>query len=159
VNVFIFGAGASLGSQGNVLAIEESKRAPLVNQIFDNCYRNFAIRLLTPDEFADCRAASKNFESVEHWLTARWERIDALPHDRNRRSERAFFGRVTYYLWDLFQHVSDTYDHTNGYSVFMKNLADAREDFGLISFNYDTLLDRAVEDRFKRIISKNRGML
>jgi hypothetical protein len=40
--------------------------------------------------------------------------------------------------------VSDTYQDNNLYAVLVRKIYDLDEPFGLISFNYDTLLDSAI---------------
>jgi hypothetical protein len=149
MKVFIFGAGASQASQqpprgSNVT----SPRAPLVDQLFEPQYGDCARNILSDEDFQEARLATQSIGSLEKWLTQRWKQIQSLKQDITKTSERAFFGRICFYLWNLLQRVSTTYNSLNGYDLFTKKLKDRDEPFGLISFNYDTLLDRAVKYRF-----------
>ena len=147
MKVFIFGAGASLGSQGPTPYSNESLRAPLVDQLFEPRYGDSAHNILSDEDFQQGRLAAQS-GSLEKWLTQRWEQIESLKQDINKTSERAFFGRICFYIWNLLQRVSTTYNSSNGYNLFTKKLKDQDDPFGLISFNYDTLLDRAVKSQF-----------
>ena len=92
-----------------------------------------------------CRrlAGIKTAGSLEKWLTESWEKIGSLKQAATKSAERALFGRITLYIWNLLREVSKTYDNSNGYYLFAKGLKAQDEAFGLISFNYDTLLDRS----------------
>jgi len=145
MKVFVFGAGASKGSQ------EESPHgghleAPLVDELFVQVYWR-GPAFLHNDELAECRqGALECGGSVERWLTERWERVESLKEERSKSAEKAFFGRLTCHLWLLLQGVSDSYTLASGYYQFLKRLRLKDEPFALVSFNYDTLLDQAVQD-------------
>lgn len=148
MKIFVFGAGASQGSQeGLSLPSNDERRAPLVDELFSPQYR-FRTLFLSDEEFAECRQGTLDCGSVEQWLSERWERVESLKEERTKVAEKAFFGKLTFHLWVLLQKVSHTYTDTNGYSVFLKRLRLRDEPFALISFNYDTLLDQAVQSQF-----------
>lgn len=147
MKVFIFGAGASLGSQGNTNGIETKKRAPLVNNLFEGPYRDYAIDIgVSPAELHDFDSKVKEVGSLEKWLTDEWNGISKIKTEHKKLSKLSTFGRLTFYIWRLCQNVSNTYDHSNAYRIFLKRLTENDEEFGIISFNYDTLLERAYED-------------
>ena len=149
MKVFIFGAGASLGSQGKDPHPDVSSRAPLVDQLFDPQYGDSARNILSDEDFQEGRLGAQSAGSLEKWLTQRWEQIESRKQEITKTSERAFFGRICFYIWNLLQKVSNTYNpSSNGYYLFTKKLKDQDEPFGLMSFNYDTLLDRAVKSQF-----------
>jgi hypothetical protein len=145
MKLFIFGAGASLASQG---PNPQSRIAPLVDQLFDPRYGDCATDILSDEDFQEARSATEKAGSLEKWLTQRWEQIQSLRQNITKTAEKAFFGRICFYIWNLLQRVSTTYNSRNGYNLFTRKLKDRDESFGLISFNYDTLLDRAVKSQF-----------
>ncbi len=144
MKTFIFGAGASYGC----LAADRNPnlRAPLIDGLFDDSLMNYCSPL-SPVEFKECQVAVKACGSLEKWLTQRWEAVDGLKQPTSKSGEMAFFGRVTFYLWALLQQISFTYlnafSGVNAYSDFLTRLKAKDEEFSLISFNYDTLLDMA----------------
>ncbi len=147
MRVFIFGAGASYGCLPE--SSGQAPRAPLVDELFHDGYRA-CLHLLSPTEFKECQSAASACGSLEKWLTDRWEAVDKLKQPTSRSGELAFFGRVTFYLWDLLQQVSIAYPYGNAYRDFLARLKANDEEFSLISFNYDTLLDQAFEITFGR---------
>ena len=146
MKIFVFGAGASQGSQEGS-SVPDDKKAPLVDELFSPQYRTSTV-FLSDEEFAECRQGTLDCGSVEQWLSERWERVESLKEEWNKFAERALFGKLTLHLWLLLQGISDTYTDANGYSVFLKRLRSRDEPFAFISFNYDTLLDQAVQSRF-----------
>jgi hypothetical protein len=119
MKVFIFGAGASLASQEQT-SLNESQRAPLVDQLFNPRYGNSATDILSDDEFQEGRVGAES-GSLETWLTRRWEQIESRKQDITKFAERAFFGRICFYIWKLLVSVSTTYnDSTNGYSFLCR---------------------------------------
>jgi hypothetical protein len=151
MKVFIFGAGASRGSQNPAVGMGPGRNAPLVDQLFDPEYlalANVNISLLSDDDVQSARAGIKAAGSLEKWLTESWEKIGSLRQAATKSAQRALFGRITLYVWNLLREVSKTYDNSNGYYLFAKGLKAQDEAFGLISFNYDTLLDRALKEAF-----------
>lgn len=149
MNVFVFGAGASLGSQDpHMYGRDSPLRAPLVDQLFDLHYQQHGANILVGDDYSECRDGTAAAGSAEKWLTQQWERIEQLSQPQSKAAEWALFGRLAFYIWHFLQLVSATYTDASGYSLFMKKLRMRDEPFGLISFNYDTLLDRSVINRF-----------
>src|SRR5260370_35432486 len=156
MKIFIFGAGAYKGSQGQV--DNPSFVSPLTDELFDEEYRGYATygqyEILSKSELSKCANESKKMGSVEQWLTQRWNNISNFSQPRNQKVEKIFFGRVTFYIWQLLQAVSSqTYNSSNAYALLMEKLRISDQPFGLISFNYDTLLDRAVIDVFDETLT------
>ena len=151
MKIFIFGAGASLGSQGKIPYSNPSLQAPLVDELFKPVYQNSAFQILSATEFAECQKAVEGIEnkSVEKWLTQEWNSIDSISDAMVKNAQRALFGHILFYIWNLLRMVSYTYTEQNGYNVFMRKLRQEGKPFGVISFNYDTMLDRAIADVFR----------
>lgn len=154
MKVFIFGAGASYSSQVGVDP-GDYLRAPLVDNLFNEQYHRYGEGVLTKTALANSKEKlvySK--KTLEDWLTEKWLNIEKHNQNSTRRAERSFFALLNYYIWRLMQKVSETYSETtNTYGLFMKRLKERDDLFGLISFNYDTLLDRAVQDQFSYSLS------
>jgi len=149
MKIFVFGAGASLGSQIGK-GFSDWEKSPLINNLFDKVYADeYPSRLLSASDLEDAKDTIKSRNlTLEEWLTKRWEDIAIIPRKAKRRSERAYFGALIFYMWNLFQGVSKTYDSNNVYNKLLKDLKGKDVKFGLISFNYDTLLDRAYSQVF-----------
>ena len=145
MKVFIFGAGASLGSQFPPIQPGSEQRAPLVNELFNMEYCGYAKPFLTNVELLDCRDKSREARSVENWLTDRWERVGQVKLPLAQQYERELFGRLSFYIWNLTRAVSWTYSEENYYAQLLRKLRIMGEEFSLISFNYDTLLDQAFD--------------
>ncbi len=158
MKVFVFGAGASKGAQ--LADLPEQYRAPLANELFDRQYQDYAKQTLLPiDLMEEGRLAGTNASSsVEKWLTEKWAKIPNYKTGRTQHTERASFGHLTFYVWRLLQQVSSI-DKPNKYSEFMKKLTarDRDENFGLISFNYDTMLDQAITEHAKISLGTLKG--
>lgn len=150
--VFIFGAGASLGSQQEYIHNQELL-PPLSNDLFRNEYVGYAQQLgLSMEDFKRYRTEIEEAESVEQWLTSLWDSANKQKTERNKKAIQSEFGKITYYMWRLLQVVSNAYDPTKTiYVDLIRSLKDREEDFGLITFNYDTLLDQAVQDIFHEV--------
>lgn len=149
MKVFVFGAGASKGAQ--ITSLSEQFKAPLADELFEKRYQDCAKEtLLHADQLQECRIAANNGGSVEKWLTDKWSKIGSYKSQLKQRTEKAFFGHLTFYVWRLLQQVSSV-NKPNTYSNFMEKLTSSSrdEDFGLISFNYDTMLDQAISDHCK----------
>lgn len=150
MKVFIFGAGASLGSQG-VDFERLHVKAPLVSDLADPRYSDIADYVGLSQDFLSSLQAEilKSNKSLEQCLTDRWDKINTLNSESKKRTERKFFGQFTFYLWRLLQGVSETYHdgmNKNIYKEFIRKLNDNDEEYGFISFNYDTLLDQAYQE-------------
>lgn len=144
MKVFVFGAGASKGAQS--ITLDKQYQAPLANELFAPQYQDYAVQtLLTPDVMEQYRLESDNVGSVEKWLTQKWDKINSYQSSSKIRRERSSFGHITFYVWRLLQQISSV-RQANSYEVFISKLtnSDRDEDFGLVSFNYDTMLDQAV---------------
>lgn len=150
MKVFIFGAGASVASQG--LDYERGQlKAPFSNELADPRYSDIARKVglsLSPLASLNYKVL-KSQKSLEQCLTEQWNEIDSLKIESSKEAERKFFGLFTYYLWRLLQDVSATYQdgmNKNIYRNFVMKLIEEEEEFGFINFNYDTLLDQAYQE-------------
>jgi hypothetical protein len=127
------------------------QKAPLTDQLFAETYERYnrANGLLTDEDLAECRKGISTAGSLEAWLTQRWQAIGGKRSQQTRSAELAFFGRVSVYLRELMQGVSDSFESSgdhHGYTQLLRAFKKRDEDFALVSFNYDTLLDRALQD-------------
>lgn len=145
MKIFVFGAGASKASQPE--DTNPNQRSPLVDELFAGEYEEYARGVMVGNELAVCRGEAEKNGSVEAWLTARWEAA-AQKSDQTKMAELSFFGRVGVYVRGVLQAVSNSHRSDSGYAQLLGKLRDRNEPFGLLSFNYDTLLDRAVQDVF-----------
>lgn len=144
MKVFIFGAGASLGSQD--LEIPETHlRAPLINNLFDSQYNTHAAEVRVSYSRLDELKKLIGDESLEEWLTKEWTRLDELNSKEALAQGRKLFGDLALYIWWLMVRVSTTYTENNGYYLFLQKLAqlDDKEEKAYVNFNYDLLLDKA----------------
>lgn len=89
MKVFIFGVGASLGSQDKIAGLNPQYRAPLVDQLFQQTYWS-GPTILSEDDFQRCQTAS-DMGSLESWLTQQWEEIEGLKQEKTKSAELAFF--------------------------------------------------------------------
>src|SRR5581483_504423 len=157
MKIFVFGAGASVDAQNQVTYTKgHPERAPLVNDLFNEQYKEMMVEGLNFD-IEECRKKTQELGSLEGWLTQRWDAIQSLKTGRAQRAERSWFGNINLYIWNLLNKVSRTYPNAQGYSYLLKKLYD--EDFGIISFNYDTLLDQSYEDVFSASLSHKEDYL
>lgn len=147
MKVFIFGAGASLGSIHDPRIVGDSL-PPLSDEIFGSRYDSFAQEVnLSPAELNEHRVnQGKSGVSLEKWLTAWWDSIASLHDEALKNTERSSFARLTCYLWWMLQNVSKQYDGNNGYRLLLKKIRQKQEVCVYINFNYDTLLDRAIQE-------------
>lgn len=109
--------------------------------------------MLTPAELNEFRQEINkiNGKSVEEWLSNRWNEIQNIKSSSKKNSEINLFGHILMYVWNIMRIVSNTYTDDSVYKSFLKNLYDTKdEDFGIVNFNYDTLLDRAFEQIFHK---------
>ena len=148
MKIFVFGAGASLAAQNPSTYHENHyQRAPLVDGIFNKAYKGSMVKGIEFD-LPSIRKEVKKVGSVEKWLTDRWYAINSLRTERKKQSEKSLFGKLTIYLWTVLNNVSQSYPDAQGYSKLLRKLHKNDTDFGLISFNYDTLLDISYQDVF-----------
>ena len=96
--------------------------------------------------------ASLNTQPLEQWLTNWWAGVEKLSDPNVMYAERAAFGKITFYIWWLMQNISLAYGPDNGYRKFLIKLKTKQEYPNIISFNYDTLLDKALTDVFGVIL-------
>jgi hypothetical protein len=116
-----------------------------MNQLFAQQYAGYAHEMrLTPGELADLQASIGD-TPVEDWLTTRWGAIETLRTPEAKETERTRFGRLAFYVWRLFLEISSTWTEDDYHRVFLEQVVTRDEQFGLISFNYDTFLDQAVQ--------------
>lgn len=157
MKVFVFGAGASQAAQDQVMYPPgNSGRAPLVDELFSSQYGGTLPDGLSFD-IEECRTKIREVGSLEKWLSDRWNTIATLKTVRAQRAERSWFGSINLYIWNLLNKVSKTYPNAQLYSQLLKKLYD--EDFGIISFNYDTLLDQSYEDTFRASLASKDAYL
>ncbi|MBI2032177.1 MAG: hypothetical protein HYT09_00875 [Candidatus Levybacteria bacterium] len=150
MKIYIFGAGASFGSQNNEFPNTSPSRAPLIDEIFDPRYQPLSLYMLSPSEldFFRQEVNKREDKSVEKWLESQWNAIKDIKVNATKNYQTRLFGHKVLYLWNVMRSVSNSYSESNVYRSFLSNLRDANNNFGLISFNYDTLLDRAYQDIF-----------
>ena len=140
MKVFIFGAGASVGSQGPRCG---GPLALLINDLFDRRYEPYAHQAGLTDAHLEAfdlgiRSASGDLEG---WLTDKWTQSRLLT-PRSRQAQQLSFGRIAFYMWAMLSRVS-LVPGADIYGRLIDNLTNAELDFGFINFNYDTLLDGA----------------
>jgi len=156
MKIFVFGAGASQGSQG-VGVIPDECKAPLSDELFDLRYQKYAnavgLNESTMNEYRNDRLADTSFES---WLTNQWRKIDSINNPLAKNAQKGFLAQIAFYIWYLLINVSKWTCNNKGesrnrseYLFLMKNLRKMDCAFGLINFNYDLLLDYACIDTFK----------
>lgn len=146
MKLFIFGAGASKGSQEGY---SPNIIAPLVDELFNEAYQEIAYQVgVEKGEIEGFRNdfLSAGDKGLEEWLTDKWQKYLDSDAELTKRRYQAIFGRTTFYIWWLMQQVSQTYNHQNGYKIFLDKLSEEAGTYGFINFNYDTLLDRAIVD-------------
>jgi hypothetical protein len=146
MKIYIFGAGASLGSQDKK-TLAPKEKSPLVDQIFDAVYEEYADALYIDRSILRNIKTQIGEAPLEKWLTDEWHRIHA-PHGKETLSAGLKrFGNLSLYTWWLMTNISKTYDYTNGYHYFLQKLdeIDDKEEKAFVNFNYDILLDKAFE--------------
>jgi hypothetical protein len=142
MKIFIYGAGASYDSRPEV----SPRIAPLTKDLLNSDFGSYANKARIPSDRMDSyreRFLSSGMQ-LEEWLTSWWNTVSAIKDDLRKHADLARFGELTIYLWYLFQDISSKYDTSNIYRSFIGKLYASDEPFGSISFNYDTLLDKAL---------------
>lgn len=149
MKVFIFGAGASLGAQEKA-GITAKTTPPLTQDLFSPNYKDSAEAVGLPNPHLDMyREELKKAKSLEVWLTEKWERVKRISSPAHKRAELNEFGKITFYIWRLLQGVSTAYNtDLTVYRHLLRKIRAKKEEYGLITFNYDTLLDQAVQEEF-----------
>jgi hypothetical protein len=144
MKIFIYGAGASYDSRPDV----SPRIAPLTKDLLHTDFSLYANKARIPqDRIESYRERFGRSEmQLEEWLTQWWDAVSEIKDDLRKHADLARFGELTIYLWYLFQDISKKYDGSNIYRFFIDKLYTAEEPFGSISFNYDTLLDKALCD-------------
>lgn len=154
MKIFIFGAGASKGSQ--LTQVNDLQKSPVTDELFDIRYKQYALEINLSDtdlneyrkELNQLRINAKtetNSSLFEFWLTNKWKSWSSLPPNYNRR-QSGKFAELVLFLWTLFINISKSYDTSNAYGKLLEKLQSI--DCGFINFNYDTLLDKAMHDEF-----------
>lgn len=144
MKVFIFGAGASKGSQNFATP---ALTAPLMDELFNESYENYAKEVgLSKLDLDFCREKVKEVQSFEKWMTDRWNDLSKIREVKKFNAERTFFGRLIFYIWKTLLAVSEKYDENGAYRRLLNKLKTNSEEFGLVNFNYDLLLDYAAKD-------------
>jgi len=159
MKIFVFGAGASRGAQDQKIFKEgHEQRAPLINELFRPYYLKGLVSGLSLD-LPECQEAAKKAGSLEKWLTSKWDSISQIGVEKLRRAEKSWFGNINLYIWNVLNYVSQSYPNAQGYGQFLTKLREKAEDFGLVSFNYDTLMDQAYQDVFQKSLSEGKAYL
>jgi hypothetical protein len=145
--MIVFGAGASYDVRPrHTPATASDAIVPLAGQLFDPVYGRFAVRYPACQPLLKrLRAAGQNVE----------QELEAI---RTEAAHRTFLARqleaVRYYLAALIDDAEDRClgtlsDHVTNYIDLLEDIEDwrvrtgEREKVCLVTFNYDTLLDRA----------------
>ena len=146
MNLYIFGAGASKASQDG---LNDAKNIPpLVNELFDKQYYPYAKLIHLPKENLESYKHSMNSQPLEKWLTNWWEGIKDINEPLVKSAEKTDFGKLTFYIWWVLQNISNSYTTNNLYRKFLIKLKSRKESPKIITFNYDTLLDKALNEVF-----------
>ena len=141
MQLFIFGAGASFGSQGAV-----DLRAPLINNLFSGDYANAAMTAgFRGAELRELMTALGPSGDLEAWLTMQWEGLEQLK-GKSRQARQMQFGRIAFYIWLILVQASLRLG-LDVYGRLIAKLITRDPDFGFVDFNYDVLLDRAYSRR------------
>ena len=150
MKVFVFGAGASYGSQDFDLT---KAYPPLTDEIFKTPYINEYEKLLGIGraEFDQIqKKINESDKSFEEYFTDHWISMEKLKNTQIKEARKRYFVKITLYLWMMLANASQKYDwESNAYRKLLEKLYDNDEEFRFINFNYDTLLDRAMVDVFK----------
>lgn len=153
--MFVFGAGASAFctfNDNNALRNYKLK-PPTGYEIFDDCYKEFYEKYPAADISIPEFIVAGN--DIEECLQKEWESI----RDSYNPKVVARHINIQYYLQELFQTISkeviSNFSRTNLYSLFASRLqkyltTTDNEQVGLVSFNYDTVLDNFIDKAFKR---------
>lgn len=151
MKIFIFGAGASRGAQDNLLG-ELGLKCPTTEDFFSQEYKKYAKDVDFTEEQLTEFTRDRNNENLEKWLTEKWDK--EIEHGSGLQNRNTLlFGEFTFYIWSIIWNLSKGYDkNTNLYTKLLrklrKNELDKNEEFKIITFNYDTFIDKAYIDVF-----------
>jgi hypothetical protein len=153
--MFVFGAGASAYCTfgEGIDKLRSSKlRPPAGFEIFNSIYDDIL------DGYKGANSIVPLFESrgndIEACLEQEWQDIA----NAYNPSITATHINIQYFLRDLFckisEHVIQKHHRYNLYALFARKLqtylsSNTNEHVGIVSFNYDTILDHYLEDRFR----------
>lgn len=148
MKVFIFGAGASAGSQ-KINVGGTAVDTPVTNDLFNDIFIKWVpinVLGLSQDEIVEIRnATSGQTGGLEACLTQRWQKMQTTQDDRLKGADAKFFGKITFYLHNLLLLCSQQYQQdVNLYRKLLHILKVREQKFALVNFNYDTFLDKAL---------------
>lgn len=84
MKLFVFGAGASRGSQRDA-SIPPYQKSPLVDEIFDRTYRDYSDSIgLSSNVMQEFENKAKEVKSVEKLLTERWDAISKIESEHKK---------------------------------------------------------------------------
>jgi hypothetical protein len=154
--IYIIGAGASANSismNGPIGKFKEDKfRPPLGNDLFHDNFDSFILKYTGVRNFARrfTRAGTQQ-KTIEQLFEEEWLEIRNKPamnlhieHIQVQFYLSELFNRISekmkenYFKWDLFGHLAEN----------LKANANRENATCIISFNYDTLIDNALQDVF-----------
>lgn len=141
--LFIIGAGASYGFSFDEASLE--MRPPLVNEIFDSKYSNI---------YKQYPGVVKNIsrlrfeKNIEKYFQDEWELLERSTSMNGLRDQI----NIQFYLYRLFNVITQTNDshESNLYDQLVRYLDhylrdNRNERVAIVSFNYDFLLEKAIE--------------
>ena len=155
MKIFIFGAGASRGAQPD--NVHEHAIAPLTDELFNARYQKFASMVgLSEPSMNIYRDSISKAKSLEEWLTNEWSKTESIQEVWSKNAQRGLLAQIAFYIWLVLRNVTSwTYNNSgnsrdsNTYLALMNKLLARQEQFGLINFNYDLLLDFAYKDVYR----------
>jgi len=149
MEIFIFGAGATKAAQDKQ-SPSLHQQASLANDLFDSKYGPWADELGISRETlarwqAEWQIAHPN--NLEDWLSDRWEKAQTSINQQVKDKVLQELAKIAFFIRNLMQGVSLTYQSNSCYGRLLHHLTENDNlEFGLISFNYDTMLDKAVQE-------------
>ncbi len=155
MKIFIFGAGASYASNTEVTAKRD--RSPLTSELLNDEYlvwgeevgfTKFDRDQIQIDYTNFTKNAYSKRETLESYLTSRWEQISKIKTPGKKQSEYNLFGKLHFYIWNLLRSISLNYQPNNLYNKLISKVAKSDIEYGLIDFNYDVFPERVLHDRY-----------
>lgn len=149
--LIVVGAGASFDFDHKALP-DGIRPFPLANDLFKE---DLISMLNTYPGVRSMKSKLSRTDNLEQTLQSEWERLNS-DFDKNRIADLI---NLQFYLHELFLSNSIRYveNDDNNYSALASSIYDytrsksgngQRKKVAIISYNYDTLLDRALEQRF-----------